>query len=68
MVKQLRGFVKPRYRGLAKNLARARAMFALANLCRARRQLPPGAVRRASSANSGQPPAAAAASTDPSAT
>ncbi len=32
VVKQLRGFAKVRYRGLAKNLARAHTMFALANL------------------------------------
>ena len=32
VVKQLWGFAKVRYRGLAKNLARAQTMFALANL------------------------------------
>ncbi len=32
VVKQLWGFSKVRYRGLAKNLARAQTMFALANL------------------------------------
>jgi IS5 family transposase len=43
VVKQLWGFTKVRYRGLAKNLARAQSMFALANLYQARRQLlPPG--------------------------
>jgi IS5 family transposase len=43
-VKQLWGFDKTRYRGLAKNLARAQTMFALANLYAVRRQLlPPGA-------------------------
>ena len=44
VVKQLWGFAKVRYRGLAKNLARAQTMFALANLYQVRRQLlPPGA-------------------------
>jgi len=33
------GFTKVRYRGLAKNLARAHTMFALANLYRLRREL-----------------------------
>src|SRR5271163_2899354 len=32
VVKRLWGFAKVRYRGLAKNLARAQSMFALANL------------------------------------
>ena len=41
VVKQLWGFTKVRYRGLAKNLARARTMFALANLYQVRRQLLP---------------------------
>ncbi len=36
---QLWGFAKVRYRGLAKNLARAQTMFALANLYQVRRQL-----------------------------
>jgi len=45
VVKQLWGFAKVRYRGLAKNLARAHTMFALANLYAVRRQLvPAGAV------------------------
>jgi IS5 family transposase len=44
VVKQLWGFVKVRYRGLVKNLARAHTMFALANLYQARRQLLPSAV------------------------
>ena len=39
VVKQLWGFAKTRYRGLAKNLARAQTMFALANLYLLRRQL-----------------------------
>jgi transposase, IS5 family len=44
VVKHLWGFTKVRYRGLAKNLARAQTMFALANLYQLRRQLlPPGA-------------------------
>jgi IS5 family transposase len=44
VVKHLWGFVKTRYRGLAKNLARAQTMFALANLYQLRYQLlPPGA-------------------------
>jgi len=44
VVKQLWGFTKVRYRGLAKNLARAHTMFALANLYQVRYQLlPPGA-------------------------
>jgi IS5 family transposase len=44
VVKHLWGFTKVRYRGLAKNTARAFAAFALANLYLARRALlPPGA-------------------------
>jgi IS5 family transposase len=39
IVKQLWGFAKVRYRGLAKNLARAQTMFALANLYQFRREL-----------------------------
>jgi IS5 family transposase len=39
VVKQLWGFTKVRYRGLAKNLARAQTMFALANLYRVRHRL-----------------------------
>jgi IS5 family transposase len=43
IVKQLWGFQKTRYRGIAKNLARAYAMFALANLYAVRHKLmPPG--------------------------
>ena len=47
MVKRLWGFAKVRYRGLAKNLARAFSLFALANLYLVRRQLlpPAGEVR-----------------------
>jgi IS5 family transposase len=41
VVKRLWGFTKVRYRGLAKNLARAWTMFALANLYLVRRQLLP---------------------------
>jgi IS5 family transposase len=41
VVKRLWGFAKVRYRGLAKNLARAHTMFALANLYTVRRQLLP---------------------------
>jgi IS5 family transposase len=39
VLKQLWGFTKVRYRGLAKNLARAQTMFALANLYQLRREL-----------------------------
>jgi IS5 family transposase len=43
IVKQLWGFTKTRYRGIAKNLARAQTMFALANLYAVRQKLmPPG--------------------------
>ena len=45
IVKQLWGFAKVRYRGLAKNLARAQTMFALANLYQLRRELLPAAAR-----------------------
>jgi len=45
IVKQLWGFVKVRYRGLAKNLARAQTMFALANLYQLRRELLPAGSR-----------------------
>jgi len=45
VVKQLWGFAKVRYRGLAKNLARAQTMFALANLYQVRRQLRPTAAQ-----------------------
>ena len=41
VLKQLWGFAKVRYRGLAKNLARAQTMFALANLYQVRRELLP---------------------------
>ena len=41
VVKRLWGFAKVRYRGLAKNLARAHIMFGLANLYAVRRQLLP---------------------------
>ncbi|MGB8364356.1 MAG: IS5 family transposase [Rhizomicrobium sp.] len=41
VIKQLWGFAKVRYRGLAKNLARAQTMFALANLYQVRHQLLP---------------------------
>ena len=41
VAKQLWGFTKVRYRGLAKNLARAQTMFALANLYQLRQQLLP---------------------------
>jgi len=45
VVKRLWGFAKVRYRGLAKNLARAWMMFALANLYMVRRQLLPAQAR-----------------------
>jgi IS5 family transposase len=45
VVKQLWGFTKVRYRGLAKNLARAQTMFALANLHQVRRHLLPAGAR-----------------------
>jgi transposase, IS5 family len=45
IVKQLWGFAKVRYRGLAKNLARAQTMFALANLYQFRRELLPAELR-----------------------
>ena len=41
VIKQLWGFQKTRYRGLAKNLARAQTMFALANLYAVRHRLLP---------------------------
>ena len=45
VVKRLWGFTKVRYRGVAKNLAKAYSMFALANLYLVRRRLmPPGAT------------------------
>ena len=45
VVKRLWGFAKVRYRGLAKNLARAQTMFALANLYMVRRRLLPTGAR-----------------------
>jgi len=45
IVKRLWGFAKVRYRGLAKNLARAQTMFALANLYSVRHQLLPAGAR-----------------------
>jgi len=45
VIKQLWGFTKVRYRGLAKNLARAQTMFALANLYQLRRELLPAGAR-----------------------
>jgi IS5 family transposase len=45
ILKQLWGFAKVRYRGLAKNLARAQTMFALANLYQVRSQLLPAGAR-----------------------
>jgi transposase, IS5 family len=45
VIKQLWGFTKVRYRGLAKNLARAHTMFALANLYQLRRALLPAGAR-----------------------
>jgi transposase, IS5 family len=45
IVKRLWGFANVRYRGLAKNLARAQTMFALANLYSVRHQLMPAEAR-----------------------
>lgn len=45
VIKQLWGFVKTRYRGLAKNLARAQTMFALANLYQVRAKLIPAGAK-----------------------
>ncbi|HXA53717.1 MAG TPA: IS5 family transposase [Solirubrobacteraceae bacterium] len=45
VVKRLWGFAKVRYRGIAKNLARAFSLFALANLYAVRRQLLPPQAR-----------------------
>jgi IS5 family transposase len=45
VVKRLWGFTKVRYRGLAKNAARAFTMFALANLYMARKRLLPAELR-----------------------
>jgi IS5 family transposase len=47
VVKRLWGFAKVRYRGLAKNLARAQTMFALANLYSVRHHLLPAGARGA---------------------
>jgi len=45
VVKRKWGFEKTRYRGLARNRARAYTAFALANLYRVRKRLlPPGAT------------------------
>ena len=44
-MKRLWGFGKVRYRGVAKNLARALSLFALANLYLVRRQLLPAQAR-----------------------
>ena len=41
MIKTLCRFEKTRYRGIAKNLARAQTMFALANLYAVRHRLMP---------------------------
>ena len=45
VIKQLWGFAKTRYRGLAKNLARAQTMFALANLYQVRAKLIPAGAK-----------------------
>jgi IS5 family transposase len=45
VVKRLWGFAKVRYRGIAKNLARAFSLFALANLYLVHRQLLPPQAR-----------------------
>ena len=45
VIKQLWGFQKVRYRGIAKNLARAQTMFALANLYAVRHRLLPPEAR-----------------------
>jgi len=45
VVKQLWSFTTVRYRGLAKNLARAQTMFALANLYQLRHRLLPAPAR-----------------------
>jgi IS5 family transposase len=47
VVKRLWGFSKTRYRGIAKNLARAQTMFALANLYALRHRLLPRQARYA---------------------
>ena len=61
-MKQLWGFTKVRYRGLAKNLARAFTLFALANLYRSAGSCGPrrrGASRERP-VGSGEPPASSA--------
>jgi transposase, IS5 family len=45
VIKQLWGFVKTRYRGLATNLARAHTMIALANLYQVRAKLIPAGAK-----------------------
>jgi transposase, IS5 family len=45
VIKHLWGFSKTRYRGIAKNLARAQTMFALANLYAVRHRLLPAQAR-----------------------
>ncbi len=45
VVKRLWGFTKVRYRGIAKNMAKAYSMFALANLYLVRRRLMPARAR-----------------------
>jgi len=45
VIKRPWGFAKARYRGIAKNLARAFSLFALANLYLVRRQLLPPQAR-----------------------
>jgi IS5 family transposase len=45
VVKRLWGLTKVRYRGMAKNLARAFTLFALANLYSVRRRLLPAQAR-----------------------
>jgi transposase, IS5 family len=45
VVKRLWGFTRVRYRGIAKNLAKAYALFALANLYLVRRRLIPSGAR-----------------------
>lgn len=47
VIKELWGFRKTRYRGIAKNLARAQTMFALANLYAVRKKLLPPEERYA---------------------
>ena len=61
VVKQLWGFAKVSYRGLAKNLARAQTMFALTNLYQLRRELLPIGTRSALLPASRQPKSSVAA-------